>query len=46
MFRRSLVLLVAAGLLVWGAFSVRASKIDAIPDLSDAQVIVMTEWPG
>jgi hypothetical protein len=41
---RVLVLLVAAGLLVWGAFSVRASKLDAIPDLSENQVIVFTEW--
>jgi hypothetical protein len=38
------VLVVAAGLLVWGAFSVRASKLDAIPDLSENQVIVFTEW--
>ncbi|GAB2452264.1 hypothetical protein GCM10011375_39250 [Hymenobacter qilianensis] len=43
---RYLVLLLAAGLFVWGAYSVRESKIDAIPDLSENQVIVFTEWMG
>ncbi|GAA3976677.1 efflux RND transporter permease subunit [Hymenobacter antarcticus] len=43
---RYLVLLLAAGLFAWGAYSVRASKIDAIPDLSENQVIVFTEWMG
>jgi Cu(I)/Ag(I) efflux system membrane protein CusA/SilA len=43
---RFLVLLVAAGLLAWGTWSVRTSKIDAIPDLSENQVIVFTEWMG
>ncbi len=43
---RFLVLLVAAGLMAWGAYSVKNSKIDAIPDLSENQVIVFTEWMG
>ncbi|GAA4024781.1 hypothetical protein GCM10022409_05960 [Hymenobacter glaciei] len=43
---RYLVLLLAAGLFAWGAYSVRESKIDAIPDLSENQVIVFTEWMG
>jgi CzcA family heavy metal efflux pump len=43
---RFLILLVAAGLFVWGFYSVRVSKIDAIPDLSENQVIVFTEWMG
>ena len=43
---RGLVLLIATALFVWGVFSVRASKIDAIPDLSENQVIVFTEWAG
>jgi len=43
---RGLVLVVAVVLLVWGIFSIRASKIDAIPDLSENQVIVFTEWAG
>ena len=43
---RYLVLLLATGLFAWGAYSVRTSKIDAIPDLSENQVIVFTEWMG
>jgi CzcA family heavy metal efflux pump len=43
---RFLVLLVAAGLFAWGLYSVRENKIDAIPDLSENQVIVFTEWMG
>ncbi|SKC43344.1 heavy metal efflux pump, CzcA family [Ohtaekwangia koreensis] len=43
---RFLVLLVAAGLFAWGIYSVRINKIDAIPDLSENQVIVFTEWMG
>ena len=43
---RFLVLLVAAGLFAWGVFSVRVNKIDTIPDLSENQVIVFTEWMG
>jgi len=41
-----LVLLMAAGLFGWGLYSVRTNKIDAIPDLSENQVIVFTEWQG
>jgi len=40
------VLLMATGLLGWGIYSVRTNKIDAIPDLSENQVIVFTEWQG
>jgi Cu(I)/Ag(I) efflux system membrane protein CusA/SilA len=43
---RLVVLLLAAGLLVWGVFAVRQNPIDAIPDLSENQVIVFTEWMG
>ena len=43
---RFLVLVTAAGLFAWGIYSVRISKIDAIPDLSENQVIVFTEWMG
>lgn len=43
---RFLVLLVATGLFAWGIYSVRENKIDAIPDLSENQVIVFTEWMG
>jgi Cu(I)/Ag(I) efflux system membrane protein CusA/SilA len=40
------VLMVAAGLFAWGIISVRNNPIDAIPDLSENQVIVFTEWMG
>jgi CzcA family heavy metal efflux pump len=43
---RFLILLIAAGLFGWGYHSVQTSKIDAIPDLSENQVIVFTEWMG
>ena len=43
---RFLVLLVSAGLFAWGVYSVKLNKIDAIPDLSENQVIVFTEWMG
>ena len=43
---RFLVLLVAAVLFAWGIYSVRVNKIDAIPDPSENQVIVFTEWMG
>ncbi|WP_260130656.1 efflux RND transporter permease subunit [Elizabethkingia anophelis] len=40
------MLLIAAGLLVWGISAVKKNPIDAIPDLSENQVIVFTEWMG
>ncbi len=43
---RFLVLLFATAVFIWGIYSVRSSKIDAIPDLSENQVIVFTEWMG
>jgi len=43
---RFLVLLLAAALFIWGIFSVSKNPIDAIPDVSENQVIVFTEWPG
>ena len=36
----------AAGLFVWGLLSIKQNPIDAIPDLSENQVIVFTEWMG
>jgi Cu(I)/Ag(I) efflux system membrane protein CusA/SilA len=41
-----LVVLLVAGLAVWGGYAMSRGALDAIPDLSDAQVIVFTEWPG
>lgn len=43
---RFIVLILAAGLFVWGVMSVKNNPIDAIPDLSENQVIVFTEWMG
>jgi len=43
---RFIVLLLAGALLVWGIFSIQKNPIDAIPDLSENQVIVFTEWMG
>lgn len=43
---RYIVLLVALGMFAWGIFAIRDNPIDAIPDLSENQVIVFTEWMG
>ena len=43
---RYIVLLLAVGLFAWGFYSVQQNPIDAIPDLSENQVIVFTEWQG
>jgi Cu(I)/Ag(I) efflux system membrane protein CusA/SilA len=40
------VLAVALGLFIWGIFSIGRNPIDAIPDVSENQVIVFTEWAG
>jgi copper/silver efflux system protein len=43
---RFLVLAGYAVLAAWGWWAVRATPVDAIPDLSDNQVIVFTDWTG
>jgi Cu(I)/Ag(I) efflux system membrane protein CusA/SilA len=43
---RFLVLLVTAFLIAWGVYAVRETPVDAIPDLSDVQVIIKTPFPG
>jgi len=43
---RLLVLLVSMLLTVWGIIAVKLIPLDAIPDLSDVQVIVKTPFPG
>ena len=40
------ILLATVGLPLAGVFAVRNIPLDAIPDLSDTQVIIYTEWPG
>src|SRR5690242_2064567 len=43
---RFLVMLVAAALTVWAIYAVLNTPVDAIPDLSENQVIVFTDWMG
>jgi len=43
---RPLVILLALLLAVWGVQSVRTISLDAVPDLSDVQVIIKTSFPG
>ena len=43
---RFLVLMLALVLTGWGAYSVKTTPLDAIPDLSDVQVIIKTSYPG
>jgi Cu(I)/Ag(I) efflux system membrane protein CusA/SilA len=45
--RNPLITLVfVAAVAVWGWLSLKRAPLDAIPDLSDAQVIIFTEWMG
>ena len=41
-----IVLAITAMVALAGGWAMFTTPVDAIPDLSDAQVIVMTEWPG
>ncbi len=41
-----LVLLMSAAILFGGYFALSRTPLDAIPDLSDVQVIIFTEYPG
>ncbi|AST29918.1 efflux RND transporter permease subunit [Ralstonia pseudosolanacearum] len=43
---RFLVLLTTALLTAWGLWAVRSTPLDALPDLSDVQVIIRTPFPG
>jgi Cu(I)/Ag(I) efflux system membrane protein CusA/SilA len=43
---RLLVLLATAFIAAWGAWSLARTPLDAIPDLSDVQVIIRTTYPG
>ncbi len=40
------VLVIAGMLFIWGVYSVEKNPIDAIPDVSENQVIVFSEWSG
>jgi len=41
-----IIFLLVGFLCIWGFYSLRNTPLDAIPDLSDTQVIIYTEWPG
>ncbi|MGE0595370.1 MAG: efflux RND transporter permease subunit [Hyphomonadaceae bacterium] len=43
---RLLVMLATLALAVAGAFAIRSTPVDAIPDLSDVQVVIRTTYPG
>ena len=43
---RFLVLLATLFVIIAGIYSVIKTPLDALPDLSDVQVIVYTEYPG
>src|SRR5438105_14184998 len=43
---RFIVLVLTAGLAVWGVYAVLNTPVDAIPDLGENQVIVFTDWMG
>lgn len=43
---RLLILLATLMVVVWGVFSMLRTPLDALPDLSDTQVIIRTQWAG
>jgi len=43
---RFLVLLATGFLVAWGMYSISQTPLDALPDLSDVQVIIKTSYPG
>jgi Cu(I)/Ag(I) efflux system membrane protein CusA/SilA len=43
---RLLVLILTVFVTAWGIYSLRQTPIDALPDLSDVQVIIKTSFPG
>jgi Cu(I)/Ag(I) efflux system membrane protein CusA/SilA len=43
---RTIILIFAGFLVLWGIWALQRTPVDAIPDLSDNQVIVMTDWMG
>ena len=43
---RFLVLLASLMITAWGVVALLRTPLDALPDLSDTQVIIRTSWPG
>src|SRR5689334_13457103 len=46
MKNRMLIVAVYIGLAIWGYWALMHTPIDAIPDLSENQVIVFSDWAG
>ncbi|MCU7960588.1 MAG: efflux RND transporter permease subunit [gamma proteobacterium symbiont of Bathyaustriella thionipta] len=43
---RFMILLLTFVLIGWGVYAIKQTPLDAIPDLSDVQVIIKTSYPG
>src|SRR6267378_1665511 len=43
---RALIILAMIMLVIFGIYTIRQTPVDAIPDLSDVQVIIKTNYPG
>jgi len=43
---RFIIILFTTFIILWGIISMKHTPLDAIPDLSDVQVIIYTEYPG
>ena len=43
---RLLVIVAAIGMALWGVWALQRTPLDALPDLSDVQVIVRASYPG
>ena len=43
---RFLVLLATVMVAAWGVYALQRTPLDALPDLSDVQVIIRTSYPG
>jgi CzcA family heavy metal efflux pump len=43
---RFIILLIAAVTVIYGVYAIKTTPVDAIPDLSENQVIIFTEWMG
>lgn len=43
---RFLIYVITVLMLIWAGYTIRKTPMDALPDLSDTQVIIFTEWKG
>ncbi len=45
--RNRFIVFICVGLsLLWSVWSIKKTPLDALPDISDVQVIIYTEWNG